>query len=402
MLRNWIATLALSLAAVSAHAETAPAFDASLDSATKALCSKQVALIGESGFHGDGETVAFKVALVQRLANRCHFGAVLFEASHYDFLALDRARREHRPVSQELLAAAVGQLWNLDTAFAPLLRFLHARFEMGRLALGGIDDQLGVRGAVYSNDVLPTELARYASADMRRPCAQALRARIGRADPADAPDARTDLVACLADIRAGVNRSAAIDAVTRAELREMVDAIGRFVARDAIDGRYYAPARDRSMFATFRWIMSRLPKGTKVLVWAANEHVAKDARQSPSFADGGNFGSLVHAAYGARAYALGFSAAGGSFRWSSSEARQIPPAPPGSLEAVAITGTKAPSAFLEYRQLCRLGTRPGAVFGHRYVDAQWSAVFDGLVVFRTERPPRRQDDPVHPPEGAVP
>jgi erythromycin esterase-like protein len=44
--------------------------EAALSAATKGLCHTQVVMLGESLTHGDGHTVAFKVALIERLIDR--------------------------------------------------------------------------------------------------------------------------------------------------------------------------------------------------------------------------------------------------------------------------------------------------------------------------------------------
>src|SRR5947208_6593485 len=64
------------------------------------LFRSQVALLGENGFHGEGKSVAFRALLIRRLATRCGYRAVFFEASHADFLAVDRAARRHQPLTR--------------------------------------------------------------------------------------------------------------------------------------------------------------------------------------------------------------------------------------------------------------------------------------------------------------
>src|SRR5205085_11417512 len=82
----------LALGAAPAPPEAA-AWETALRSAEKDLCGKQVALLGENGFHGEGKTVAFKAELIRRLVTHCGYRGVFFEASHYDFLAVQRAAR---------------------------------------------------------------------------------------------------------------------------------------------------------------------------------------------------------------------------------------------------------------------------------------------------------------------
>jgi erythromycin esterase-like protein len=44
------------------------------------LCGKNVALLGESPLHGFGKTLQFKVGLVRRLIDECHYNAFFMES----------------------------------------------------------------------------------------------------------------------------------------------------------------------------------------------------------------------------------------------------------------------------------------------------------------------------------
>ena len=50
------------------------------------LCGKRIALLGESPSHGYGRTLQFKVELVRRLIDECHYNAFFIESGIYDFL----------------------------------------------------------------------------------------------------------------------------------------------------------------------------------------------------------------------------------------------------------------------------------------------------------------------------
>src|SRR5690242_3545000 len=78
-----------------------------LTAATQSLCHSVVAMLGESATHEDGHTHAFKVALVERLVNECGFDSIFFEASHYEFINLDRRLRTGHSVTPGEISAAV-------------------------------------------------------------------------------------------------------------------------------------------------------------------------------------------------------------------------------------------------------------------------------------------------------
>ncbi len=101
------------------------------------VCHRQVVMLGESATHGDGHTEAFKVALVERLVNECGFDSVFFEASHYEFINIDRRLRTRQAVSVDQVSSAIGGLWKFDREFQPLVPFLLAKAQAGQISLGG-------------------------------------------------------------------------------------------------------------------------------------------------------------------------------------------------------------------------------------------------------------------------
>ncbi len=378
-------------------ASTAPAqpYRAALDAAMRDTCNRQVVMLGETT-HGDGTTVAFKAALIERLVSRCGFKAVFFEASFYDFLALDRKLRAREPAGPELLQAAVGGLWRYDAEFQPLVPFLLTRAAAGQLALGGIDDQVGAAGSFYANDAMPLEVTEALPEPRRSECRTLFHQRLyWQFEGGYQPAHRAALRACAAAAM-GATAASAGDPVTRGERLQMLANIDRQLARDLGPTEAYIVARDRSMYLNFQWLAERLPPGTKIIVWAANAHIAADATASGEYAGPTNLGAFIKQAYGARAFALGISALSGSFRWSRQEpSRALPAALPGSLETLALAGGRADSTYLGNAALKRLGVRNGVAFDYAKPAAiDWSRAFDGLVVLRAQHPPQRIDAPL--------
>ena len=173
----------------------------------------------------------------------------------------------------------------------------------------------------------------------------------------------------------------------QAEALQMLDSIERALERDFADGPGRTRERDRSMYLNFRWLAGRMPPGSKIIVWSATSHVARDARATPRYPSGGNFGSYVHGAYGDRAFALGFSAYSGSHRVPAGATRELPTASPESLEAAALASGGSDVVYLGPESLAALGAVPGSLFFHDVAAADWNEVVDGVVVFREERPP---------------
>ena len=83
---------------------------AETDRVVRDLCGKSVAMLGESPLHGFGKTLEFKVELVRRLVDECHFNAFFIESGIYDFLNIQRRLKSGQEVTEPMVAAAIGGL----------------------------------------------------------------------------------------------------------------------------------------------------------------------------------------------------------------------------------------------------------------------------------------------------
>jgi len=387
MTRLLLLTLCLLLvtacATGGAQSKAAGAGDPVLGVVVRDLCDREVAALGETAGHGDGKTIAFKAALVERLVEEYGFDAVFFEGSSYDFLELERRERRGEAVTREMVASAVGGLWNRYVEMQALIDFLHRRSTAMGLRLGGFDDQLGSAGAFYSISAMPAELSGLLSEPRAGQCRETLRKRI-YGETGTSPAERAPLKDCLRKIRAAVEDGGA--GADREERLHMIGNIERYAARDWADDAAHSRARDRSMWINYRWLMGRLLRGSKVILWGASVHLSRDARASPAFPAGGNFGAYLHRLHGDRIFFLGFAAGEGDYL-SGGSRRRIEPKGAGSLEAAALAGSGANVAYLEKAALRRLGRRPGGVFERSPISAEWSEIMEGVVVFRQEHPP---------------
>jgi erythromycin esterase-like protein len=384
-MRSWlVAVLALIAAPAPAFAEPR---DPAMDAAVRDMCHRHIAMLGEAS-HGDGATFAFKATLIRRLVIECGFNAVLFEASHYDFLELMRRLRAREPATPAMLSSAIGGIWNRYAELTPLVSFLFERAQAGRLTLGGLDDQLGSAGAFFSGGDMPERLTASLPPARRDACRVILRRRLlwqyNDAAPHDAPEVAR-LQACAADMAVAISGGARPR--ERAPQLQMVANMQRALEREF---QQDTRGRDHSMYLNLRWLDARLGPGAKLIIWANSAHIARDARTSSSFPAGGNLGVWVDRFYGRRAFALGFSAQGGAWRSVFSRGDEpIAPAPPGTLEALAMAGTTQEAVYRNHAWLARIGTAPGRPFFYREAPAAWARIFDGMVIFRAERAPTR-------------
>jgi erythromycin esterase-like protein len=145
--------------------------------------------------------------------------------------------------------------------------------------------------------------------------------------------------------------------------------------------------RDRSMYANFQWWMSRLPAGSKVIVWTATNHAAKDLTGVPGQEKMASLGSYIHSEFKDRAFALGFSAYSGSYAMVRQTPRQWPLAPETALEGQAFATAGPDARYLDSAQLRKAGTIAARLTSADFKTAKWDEVLDGVVIFREDRPP---------------
>jgi erythromycin esterase-like protein len=363
----------------SAPALASPAPDqAALAAATRAICPRQVAVLGEAE-HGDARTETFKIALIEQLVAKCGFSAVLFEASFYEFVQLDRVRRRGQPVTPDQIATAVGGLWRYDREFQPLLPYLASQANAGKLRLGGFDFQQGGRGQDFSNFGVVAELAEPLRAQSQERCRTTFRDLLFKGS---SPERRSAAASCLAAI-AALPPSDDVD--VRRERQEMLANLSAYAAADTSNASNYIATRDREMDANFRRWMARWGASTKVIVWTATSHAACAPHQHKDFAGVKPFGAYLAQRYGPRMYALGFTAQGGSTR-GFPKPRTIALPQAGSLEALVGPIATDGALFLDRAALAAAGSRPAGFFSHLPLAAKWAELLDGAVIFPSEQP----------------
>jgi erythromycin esterase-like protein len=357
------------------------------------ICGKQVVLLGESPTHGFGKTMKFKAELIRALVDGCHFNAVFFESGIYDFLNIQTGITSGGKVDGDAVAAAIGGLWaNRDVE--PLVAFLLDKVRGGQLVIGGIDDQIN-RGT-WAQHQMAADLVQYLAGDEKPRCLGILQRHLlwqYRGDAPYGPKDKALIVGCLDEIERTIGQERAAGLPSREVHLAMVASVRRSFARDFTqdlpgvdsDTRLFN-ARDASMYQNFRWLVSQLPAGSKVIVWTATTHAAKDLRSAPGFESFVPLGKRLQDDYGARSFALLISAASGSYARARQPIQQLSPAPEGSLERRAFAGV-GDARYYGRNELHELGAIAGRALGTGFKTARWDELCDGLVIFREERPP---------------
>lgn len=376
MLLRILAFVALMAGVPAMAASPSDPSEPALEAATKALCQRQVAVLGEAE-HGDARTETFKIALMERLVARCGFSAVMFEASFYEFVQLDRLRRGGQLLTPGQIATAVGGLWKFDREFQPLLPYLAQQLNAGKLRLGGFDFQQGGREQDFSNFGVVAELTGELPTEARERCRTVMRDLLFKGSN---PARRTAAATCLTEM---AKLAPSADRDVRRERREMLANLTGYAAADPAQPGGYIASRDREMFANLQRWLARWPAGTKVIVWTATAHAARAPHGHKDFAGVQPFGGYLAQHHGRRVFALGFAAQSGTTRGRTAP-RVIAPAAPDSLEALAGPIPPDGAVFLDRAALARAGARPGGLFSHRPLVADWSRLLDGIVVFPAE------------------
>jgi erythromycin esterase-like protein len=367
-----------------------------VDPVVQAVCGKSVALLGESPVHGFGKTLEFKVELVRRLIDECHYNAFFIESGTYDFLNIQVRLKSGHEVTEKMVAAAIGGLW-ATREVQPLIPFLLDRAKAGGIVLGGLDDQLGK--GTYAQSEMPSDLVGYLQGDEKARCLAILQRHTLWHYTDESPYSPKDkalILGCLDSIETGLTKTPSSAAPFREYYAEMAESLKSLFGWDF---RQNVPKgvdesildrndRDHWMYVNFQWLLSRLPAHSKVIVWAANVHVAKDLSGVPGEESLIPLGFYVRRDFKDRAFVLGFSAYSGSYAFVGQPVRQLSDAPDTSLEWRSFANRgDSDTVYVSLKQLREFGSVGARPLGINFKTARWDDVLDGLVVFREERAP---------------
>lgn len=357
------------------------------------LCDKRVALLGEAPMHGFGNTLQLKVEIARRLVDECHYNAFFIESGAYDFLNIQRALKSGQTVTVSTIAAAIGGLW-ATREVEPLVPFLLEKAQSGTLVLGGLDDQLG-RGT-YAQIQMPADLAEFLQGDDKVQCLAVLTKHTLWQYSSEAPYGPKDksrILACLDKMEG--NLSPPRDGAAHEYELAMIANLRRTFARDFthdvppgvdLETQLFND-RDQSMYMNFRWLMSHLPMDSKVIVWTATSHAAKDLSGVPGQEKRVPLGSYIRRDFNAQAFVLGISANAGTYGMARQPVRPLAAAPANSLEGRAFETGDSDTRYLNANQIRQLGSILARPLSPEFKAANWADVLDGLVIFREERPP---------------
>lgn len=339
--------------------------DANVDALIERIADAQIVLLGEAS-HGTSEFYRMRARITQRLIERAGFRFVAVEADWPDAARVDDyVLGGPRRSSLEFTPFARFPTWmwrNREVHdFVAWLRAHNTQHPAQPVGFHGLD----LYSLFTSIDAVLTYLDR-----VDPQAAAVARARYGlltrfQQDPAAYGQA----------VLAGRYESS--EQAVVAMLREMLARRIEYAEKDGeryfdamqnarlvanaeryYRAMYYGQAtswnlRDSHMFETLRWLLSFYGPGERGIVWEHNSHVG-DARATEMSARGEhNVGQLCRAAFGPRAYSIGFGTDHGEVaaasRWGGSmQVMRVRPGLPDSYEAL-FHQAGLPAAMLHLR-----------------------------------------------------
>ena len=365
-----------------------------------AIGNSRIVLLGEQS-HGDGTTFLAKARLIAFLHQEMGFDVLAWESGLWDV----RQVWQHVQAGEAVLPASrrgIFGIWTGSQEVLPTLDYVQETVGTAHpLELAGFDNQLTGTLARDSLTLLMERFGRRIGSavpdDPEWPAAAAtLQHLAATGDINTHPSAadQTRLLHLLAALKADAAAKAGTDrdALFWAQALESITTFAQMMwatTPGVVTAQDNNP-RDAQMGKNLVWLANVWYPGKKIIVWAASSHIARDAEQLAS-AGGAHpyqtgwsvhMGGEAYQVLGAQMYAIGFTAAAGSFGRYGDIPAPMPPLRAGSLEAY-FKESGLTNAFVDFRSppaggewLRSVYARP---FGYGYMTGDWTRVLDGMV-----------------------
>lgn len=371
-----------------------------------AISNARVVMLGEPT-HGDGTTFLAKARVVAFLHQEMGFDVLAWESGLWDVAQVWR----HVQAGEGVLPASrrgIFSIWTGSEQVLPTLDYVAGTLGTTRpLEMAGFDSQLTGTLARDSMHLLTEQFARrIGSAVPDDPEWSAARETLrelaaGIQDDAKPSAARqAQLLRLLGALRqdAAARGSGDRDALFWAQVLESVDAHARatWAAPSPPTAESNNP-RDAQMARNLVWLANVWYPGRKIIVWAASSHIARDVGQLRT--EGGSqpyqtgwtvhMGGDAHQVLGAQMYAIGFTAASGSYGRVGVAPTTLQAPRAGSLEA-SFVEAGVTNGFVDFRSLAPGGEwlqdAWAGPLGYLSMRGDWTRVLDGMVFTRNMTP----------------